>query len=84
MRRRLADYPLPQPVADILAVPADKRTPEQQAALLKYYRETVDTELVARQKALADHVAKAPQARLLGAQDLAWALINTPEFLFNR
>jgi hypothetical protein len=81
---RVGGSMLPQPVADILAVPADQRTPEQLAELLKYYRETVDTELVARQKALAEHVAKAPQARLLGAQDLAWALINTPEFLFNR
>jgi hypothetical protein len=24
------------------------------------------------------------QARLIGAQDLAWALINNPAFLFNR
>jgi len=32
-------------------------------------------------------VANRPQpgnSRLLGAQDLAWALMNTPAFLFNR
>ena len=35
---------------------------------------------------LAADAANAPpaDARVLGAQDLAWALINTPAFLFNR
>ncbi len=35
---------------------------------------------------LAAEAAKVPpsDARVVGAQDLVWALINTPAFLFNR
>ena len=59
------------------------RTASQKATILKYYRKTDDqlkkleAELAASQQRVAD-------SRLLGAQDIAWALINSPAFLFNR
>lgn len=73
----------PAPIAAILAVAADQRTAEQKAELTKHFR-SLDPEL-ARLTALAAAAAKQPEAyRLLGAQDLAWALLNSPAFLFNR
>ncbi|WP_145195430.1 DUF1549 and DUF1553 domain-containing protein [Planctomycetes bacterium Poly30] len=53
-----------------LALPKSERTPEQAAAL---YRE-----FVAARPGLQERV------RLGAAQDLAWALVNSPSFLFNR
>jgi hypothetical protein len=73
---------LPTNVAAILAVPFDLRTAEQNAELLAYYR-TIDTELVSLTTSLNDHAAQAGNARLRGAQDLAWVLLNSPAFLFN-
>ncbi|HEX7377953.1 MAG TPA: DUF1549 and DUF1553 domain-containing protein [Pirellulales bacterium] len=73
----------PAPIAAILAVAADGRTPEQKAALANYFR-SIDGELAALQR-LSTAAAGQPEAyRLLGAQDLAWALLNSPAFLFNR
>jgi len=62
-------------------VPKDKRTPEQQAALVKYVR-SIDQELGRLQRAVNEYPAPA-SPRLLGAQDLTWALMNSPAFLFN-
>jgi hypothetical protein len=73
----------PKPVAEILAIAPDRRTEEQRAELSKYYRST-DSELARLKKAVDDFAAQAGQGRLRGAQDLAWALMNTPAFLFNR
>ncbi len=110
-------------IAKILAVPADQRTAEQNAAVMKYYR-GFDTQLRQREQAVAesrrprpeDPVLKAMRdnlevvsrpvpidpglrrlredvklsteqlahSRLTAAQDLAWALINSPSFMFNR
>ncbi|MEX2560962.1 MAG: hypothetical protein WD403_13660, partial [Pirellulales bacterium] len=73
----------PAPIAAILAVAAEQRTPEQQAELSRHYR-TIDPELV-RLTALAGETASSPDRhRLVGAQDVAWALLNSPAFLFNR
>ena len=73
----------PAPIAAILAVAADARTPEQKAELAQYFR-SIDSELAQIQAAAAE-AAKQPEAyRLLGAQDVAWALLNSPAFLFNR
>ena len=114
---------LPRNIADILAIPSNKRTDAQKAELLGAYR-SLDPELKQRAadlaavkqpapvdpklKQLRDALAEASQplpvdpkiqqlrddvqlsarqlekARITFAQDLAWALINSPAFLFNR
>ena len=74
--------PLPAPVAAALAIPKEKRTPEQQATIVKYLR-SMDPELARLEKAVRESPPP-PDVRLVGAQDLAWALINSPAFLFNR
>jgi len=114
---------LPEAIAKIVALPAEQRTPEQQAALLKHYR-GIDPQLKKLQQAVAESKKPRPidpkltklredlayvkqpvpvdaklqelersfglstkqleQQRLTGAQDLTWALINSPAFLFNR
>ncbi|HJT78473.1 MAG TPA: DUF1549 domain-containing protein [Gemmataceae bacterium] len=71
----------PGPIAKILAVPAAKRTPPQQAELAQYFR-AQDAELARLQKAVADY-GKPGDPRLLGAQNLMWALLNSKAFLFN-
>jgi hypothetical protein len=72
---------LPEAVVKILHIAAEKRTPQQKAELANYYR-SIDTELTRLTQELAAHPLPADK-RLLGAQDLAWALINSPAFLFN-
>jgi hypothetical protein len=72
---------LPPAVAKVLATPAEQRTPGQKAELTKYFRAS-DAELARLQQAAAEVVAPS-DPRLLGAQDLAWALLNSPAFLFN-
>jgi hypothetical protein len=72
---------LPDAIARIVAIPAAKRSPEQKDELARYYR-TLDTELPLLQQRVADY-PKIGDRRLPGAQDLTWALINSPEFLFN-
>jgi hypothetical protein len=73
------DYPAE--VAAALAV--EDRSDAQKAVLEKYFR-SQDTELKRLGDALVEHDKQAGQVRLRGAQDLAWALLNTPAFLFNR
>jgi hypothetical protein len=73
--------PLPVNVLTAIAVPAAKRTPEQKALVTNYYRGQ-DAELSRLQRDVAEN-PKPAGPRLLGAQDLAWALINSPAFLFN-
>ncbi len=61
---------VPQEIAAIIVTAHEKRTPEQQSTLFKHF--------IGKRRDLADRI------RLNAAQDLAWALINTPAFLFNR
>jgi hypothetical protein len=116
------NFGAPGEIASILAVAAEKRSPEQKAALIEHLAAgdkdtaTARAALVEAEKplppdqGLAEHrsaVAAAEQPvlvepllaslrrdaalsrqqlanqRLTAAQDLAWALINTPGFLFN-
>ena len=69
------------PIAKILAIDPEKRSKEQQEELTRYHR-SKDAEWTRLNQALADH-PKPLNQRLLGAQDLAWALLNSPAFLFN-
>ena len=73
--------PLPLDVADILETPDAERTPQMTAKV----RELFIGQDGEYQRLLRE-VPQAPpaDARVMGAQDLAWALINTPSFLFNR
>jgi hypothetical protein len=71
----------PEAVVKALGTPPEKRTPEQKTELTKYYR-ALDTELARLEQEAASHPMPVDK-RLLGAQDLAWALINSPAFLFN-
>lgn len=72
---------VPDNIANLVAVPKTARSPAQQAAIVNYVR-SIDQELARLQRAVNENPAP-PSARLLGAQDLAWALINSPAFLFN-
>jgi hypothetical protein len=72
----------PDNVTKALQIPAAERTPEQQTAIVNYVR-SIDQELAKLQRAVSEHPFPG-SPRLLGAQDLAWALINSPAFLFNR
>ncbi len=74
---------LPSEIAEVLAVAADARTPEQKQALAAYYR-TQDSEWLRLNTTVTGARSVHAQYRLQGAQDLAWALINSPAFLFNR
>jgi hypothetical protein len=73
--------PLPDNLAKILAVEADKRTAEQKAELTRYFRSR-DPQLATLQQAAAE-IAPPADKRLLGVQDLAWAMLNAKEFYFN-
>lgn len=74
---------LPADLAKLLAVPAGERTDEQKQQLAAIYksRDADYTRLAAELKLAQDQMAN---ARQIGVQDLAWALINNPAFLFNR
>lgn len=74
---------VPEDLAIVLAVPIEQRTPEQQEVAFKHYRLTDSQlqELEAQVQVSADQLKN---KRLVGVQDLAWALINNPAFLFNR
>ena len=76
---RLADG-VPENLRALLKVPAANRTPEQKAELTRQHR-AKDAEY----GRLAGLVGAPPSAdkRVTGAQDLVWAMINSPAFLFN-
>lgn len=71
---------VPAELAALVEVPAARRTADQEGRLRALYL-AQDKEY----QRLAAEAAEAPPAdpRVLGAQDLAWALINSPAFLFN-
>jgi hypothetical protein len=66
---------------EIIETPDEERTPRERELLRQLYL-AQDKEY---QRLVADAADPPPaDARVLGAQDLVWALINTPAFLFNR
>ena len=72
--------PVSAEVVAMLETPADKRTPDVKAKLRELYL-AQDKELARLKAETADPPPADP--RVLGAQDLVWALINSPAFLFN-
>jgi hypothetical protein len=72
---------IPSEIADAIKVAAMDRTPAQKTTLTNYFRSR-DSELARLQRELNELVIPA-DARTMAAQDLAWALMNSPAFLFN-
>ena len=74
---------LPEPIQKILAIDSAKRTDEQKKELLAHYI-SLDKLLPELKARLDKATALENNLRLTGAQDLTWALLNSPAFLFNR
>ena len=74
---------LPADLAALLKIPVDQRNDEQKALLRAKYVET-DREYSDLMSVVAAAKPQYDNKRLTGLQDLAWALINNPAFLFNR
>lgn len=71
----------PDYITKIIDLPMEERTPDQKAQVTNYYR-SIDQELIRLSRQVNEFVVPA-SPRALGAQDLAWALMNSPAFLFN-
>jgi hypothetical protein len=74
---------LPAEILAALAVPSDQRSDAQKQQLAAHYR-TLDAQLAKLQADVKRSETEVANRRLIGMQDLAWALINSPAFLFNR
>ncbi len=61
---------IPEDIASAIRTPKDKRSDEEKAKVYRFF--------VSKNRDVADKV------RLHSAQDIAWALVNSPAFLFNR
>ena len=74
---------LPPTIIKILRASAQQRSVEQLQELSNYYR-SIDSEVQRIEEELGQTGKQAVDSRLAGIQDLVWALINSPAFLFNR
>ncbi|MEE2642276.1 MAG: DUF1549 and DUF1553 domain-containing protein [Planctomycetota bacterium] len=81
--RPLKMKPSDPKLAELVAIPVSKRNAGQAKEMRDRYLKTDRTyEELKRQVELSKHEME--NKRLVGVQDLAWALINSPSFLFNR
>ncbi len=71
----------PENISRLLDVAPEERSADQKKTLANYYR-SIDPDLARLQNSYNQFIVPA-SARALGAQDLAWALLNSPAFLFN-
>jgi hypothetical protein len=71
----------PEAIAKLLDVEPDKRTDQQKAELTRYFR-AMDQEY-GRLQAELNAQGKPGDPRLIGAQNLVWAMINNKAFWFN-
>lgn len=74
---------LPDAIATVLKKPVNERTAEEAKQVSDFYR-AIDGELAKLQADVKRSEDQLKNQRLVGLQDLAWALINNPAFLFNR
>lgn len=74
---------IPGDLAAALAIAVEQRTPEQRELVLQHYSKT-DLQLQELTAAVKISAEQLQNKRLIGIQDLGWALINNPAFLFNR
>ena len=81
--RPLAAGALPEAILTIFGVERGDRSDVQRQQLIDHYR-TLDAvyERLSNEVTVQEKLAE--NTRLTGVQDLAWALINSPAFLFNR
>ncbi len=82
-KRPLSPSTLPEKIAPIVALAPEARSDAQKAELAAYYH-ALDPEWNRLTKSVATSAEQQKNERLTGIQDLAWALINSPAFLFNR
>jgi hypothetical protein len=79
----LSQTKLPVEVEAALKVAADQRNDAQKQLLAGHFR-SQDAQYAQLRQAVQQSADQLKNSRLIGVQDLAWALINSPAFLFNR
>ncbi len=74
---------LPAEIASVAGKKPAELTPEERATLIEHYA-ALDADYQKLKRSVEEDSAGLGTSRLRGAQDLTWALINSPSFLFNR